>query len=284
MTSTADTAITFASEVDAAAWGEYRRPARIAPGFAGRVTPAEAVPGRFHLYGGWACPASHRLAILRGLAGLEDVVTMSYVDTLRDARGWAFRPGTGPDPVNGFTLLAEAYLATDPGYGGPITVPVLWDRDTGSIRSNSPIGIGLDLIEVVGDGRLRPAPLRSRLDAVSARIATEVESQLGCAVYRSSAATTLRRALAGLDDELTTQRYLVGDRLTDADVRLWVQLVRYDAGANAHNAIGPRLDHLPGLWAWALRLWEHEAFRSTTDFTRFSAPLADLPPWPNRSS
>ncbi len=272
----------FASPVDAARWGEYRRPVALTASFAGRVT--EPAAGRYHVYGGWFCPASHRLAIIRELAGLTDAVSMSYVDGLRDARGWAFREDTGPDPVNGFTLLAEAYLASDPGFGGAVSVPVLWDRAAGTILSNSPAGIGADLASAFRDVvappvELRPASLVPQLDAMSQRIATEIETQLGCAVYRPQTAERVRRALAGFDELLTTHRFLVADRLTDADIRLWVQLVRYDAGANAHKAIGPRLDSYPALWRWARDLYGRDAFRATTRFEQFSAPLADLPPW-----
>lgn len=271
------TVAAFASPVDAARWGEYRKPAGRVAGFAGRVTEAEV--GRFHLYGGWFCPASHRLAVIRALAGLDDVVTMSYVDGVRDARGWAFREDTGPDPVNGFTLLYEAYLATDPGYGGAVSVPVLWDRATASIRSNSAIGIGVDLATVFGDSSLRPAALVPAIDAMSQRVATEIETQLGCAVYRTASAAAVRRALTGFDELLAGRRFLVGDALTDADLRLWVQLVRYDAGPNAHKVIGPRLDRYPALWRWAQQVYAVPGVAATTDFARFSAPLADLPPW-----
>jgi putative glutathione S-transferase len=267
----------FASPVAAARWGEHRRPAARAHAFAGRILQPDA--GRYHVYAGWFCPASHRLAVIRLLAGLADTVSLSYVDGLRDARGWAFRESTGPDPVNGFTLLREAYLATDPSHAGPVSVPVLWDRTTASILSTSPVGIGIDLATVFGTGDLRPTGLVPAIDAMGRRIATDVESQLGCAVYQRTAAVALRRTLAQFDDLLSTREYLVGAQVTDADIRLWVQLVRYDAGPNAHGAIGPRLDSFVHLWAWARRLYALDAFGETTDFARFSAPMADLPPW-----
>src|SRR5215831_12383991 len=95
--------------------GEFVRPAYP---FQGRITADgssgyPAVPGRYHLYISWACPWAQRTAIVRKLAGLEDVVSLSYVDDTRDGRGWAFRERRGPDPVNGFTLLAQAYEATE---------------------------------------------------------------------------------------------------------------------------------------------------------------------------
>lgn len=273
----------FAGPLDAARYGEYRRsPADRTPRFAGRLGTAQwpAEPGRYHLYGGWSCPASHRLAIIRELAGLRDVVSMSYVDLFRDGRGWAFREGTGPDPVNGFTLLAQAYDASSPGYTGHVTVPVLWDRDAASIVSTAPVPIGIDLATAFGgEGAIRTAADAAAIDAVSHRIAAEVDGRIAAAVYRTSDAETLRRTLAGFDAVLADQPFLVAGHLTDADVRLWVQLVRYDAGPNAHGAVGPRLDAFVHLWRWARRLYALPAFRDTTDFARFSAPLADLPPW-----
>src|SRR5437764_559704 len=98
--------------------------------------PAE--PGRYHLYVSLACPWAHRAIIVRRLLGLESVISMSVVDPIRDARGWAFREGPdySPDPVNGFALLSEAYLRTDPGYTGRYTVPCLWDRASGRLVTN----------------------------------------------------------------------------------------------------------------------------------------------------
>ena len=132
-----------ASPVDFAEFGDYSVKSPVRPDgafirplypFQGRITsdgssgfPAEA--GRYHLYVSLACPWAHRSVIVRGLLGLEEVVSLSVVDPVRDGRGWAFRegPGHGPDPVNGFTLIREAYEATEPGYDGHISVPVLWE-------------------------------------------------------------------------------------------------------------------------------------------------------------
>ncbi len=93
----------------------------------------KAEPGRYHLYVSLACPWAHRAVIVRRLLGLEETISMSVVDPIRDEKGWAFRkgPGYGPDPVNGFAYLSEAYLRTDPDYTGRYTVPCIWDRETG---------------------------------------------------------------------------------------------------------------------------------------------------------
>ena len=155
------TAATVASPVDFATFGDYgaKAPPRADGAFVrpvyrfqGRLSadgstgyPAEA--GRYHLYISLACPWAHRSAIVRALLGLEDVVSMSVVDPVRDGRGWAFRDGPGytPDPVNGFTLLREAYEATEPGYDGHVSVPVLWDKETGRIVSNNFPDLTIDL-------------------------------------------------------------------------------------------------------------------------------------------
>src|ERR1700745_1503097 len=106
-----------------------------------------AVAGRYHLYISWACPWAHRTAIVRKLLGLEEAISLSAVDPVRDGRGWAFREGPGHslDSVNGFSLLREAYEATEPGYAGHISVPVLWDRETSRIVSNNFPDITIDL-------------------------------------------------------------------------------------------------------------------------------------------
>jgi putative glutathione S-transferase len=153
-----------ASPVDFATFGDYgdfrRKQPQPATGefvrsaypFRGRITADgssgyPAVARRYHLYISWACPWAHRTAIVRKLLGLEEVISLSAVDLVRDGRGWAFREGPGHslDPVNGFSLLREAYEATEPGYDGHISVPVLWDRQTGRIVSNNFPDITIDL-------------------------------------------------------------------------------------------------------------------------------------------
>ena len=102
-------------------------------------TPYKPERGRYHLYVSFACPWAHRTIILRKLKGLEETIGMTVVDPVRDERGWAFRngPGHSEDPVNGFQFLSEAYRATDPNYERRVTVPVLWDKQTRRIVSNS---------------------------------------------------------------------------------------------------------------------------------------------------
>ena len=100
----------------------------------GAEFPVQAV--RYHLYVARACPWAHRTIIARGLMGLQEAIGLSFVDPIRDDRGWAFTGGEYVDGVNGFSFLSEAYLATDPAYEARVTVPVLWDRETGVVVSN----------------------------------------------------------------------------------------------------------------------------------------------------
>ncbi|MCW2498202.1 glutathione S-transferase C-terminal domain-containing protein [Jatrophihabitans sp.] len=259
----------YASEVDAFTHGEYHPQIPVPPpAFARRV---ELTPGRYHLYASWASIPSHHLAILRLLLGLEDRLSLSYVDSLRDARGWAFRARAGADPINGFTLLQEAY---GPGFAGEVRVPLLWDRASGSIASDDPATIVADLLDAA-PARFRTSPAElARLER-----AFTAELNAGAALRDAELRPRFRQALHDLDRRLAAQPYLLGAELGDADVRLWVRLARLDAGPNASGLIGPRLDRYPHLWRWARGLHALPAFAASTDFGRFAAPFADLPRW-----
>ncbi|PZS39786.1 MAG: glutathione-dependent reductase [Pseudonocardiales bacterium] len=288
------TAAAVASAVDFETYGDYRVKAppradgafvRPLYPFQGRVSadgstgyPAEA--GRYHLYISLACPWAHRSAIVRALLGLEDVVSMSVVDPVRDGRGWAFRDGPGytPDPVNGFTRLRDAYQATEPGYEGHVSVPVLWDSGTGRIVSNNFPDITIDLETQFGRWAspafdLYPAGLRPEIDTLNERVYATVNN----GVYRcgfatsqeayDSAVASLFATLDDLDQGLATRRYLFGDSLTEADVRLWVTLARFDAVYVTHfKANLRRLADYPNLWPYARDLYSIPAFRGTTNF------------------
>lgn len=276
----------LASPVDVGKYGEYRTKPEV--GFFGRITTDgrfTAQPSRYHVYGGWFCPWSHRVAITRELAGLRDVVTMSYVDGERDGRGWAFRERYGPDPVNGFTLLRQAYEATEAGFAGHVAVPTLWDRRTATVVSNECGGIGIDLAtrfrHLASDPvDTYPEALRDRIDELDRWLRPAVNEGVGAAARGSEPArTALLEAFEVLDTRLATTGYLVGDVLTEADIRLWVTLVRYDVGANARRTINPGLHVYPHLRRYARELYEIPAFRETTDFAAFAAPGADLTGW-----
>ena len=286
--------VPVASPVDFLSYGDYsvKAPVRTDGAFVrplypfqGRITADgssgfKAEPGRYHLYVSLACPWAHRSVIVRGLMGLEDVVSLSVVDPIRDGRGWAFRegPGHGPDPVNGFTLLREAYEATEPGYDGHISVPVLWDRETSRIVSNNFPDITLDLDTQFGAWArpgldLYPERLRAEIDALNDVVYTTVNN----GVYRCGFATTqqaydaavaaLFATLDDLEQRLAGQRYLFGGQITEADVRLWVTLARFDSVYVTHfKANIRRLVDYPNLWAYTRDLYQQPAFGPTTNF------------------
>jgi glutathionyl-hydroquinone reductase len=298
MTTTAERAAfpRYASPVDFGAYGQYGAGRGFDQGqafqrprypFRGRITADgssgyRAEPGRYHLYISWGCPWAQRTAIVRKLKGLEDVVSLSYVDDQRDGRGWAFRARRGPDPVNGFTLLAQAYEATEPGFPGHISVPVLWDRQTAAIVSNNFPDITIDLgtqFGAWGDPSvdLYPAALRGEIDALNERVYETVND----GTYRVAGATTqqdyeqLRGRLTGtleyLEERLSASRYLFGPAVTEADVRLWPTLARFDLGYNPMAKISERrLVDFPVLWAYARDLYQRPAFRETTEFSSFA--------------
>lgn len=250
--------------------------------FRGRIGSAEypAEPGRYHLYVSYACPWAQRTLIVRALKGLEDAVSVSVVDPVRDGRGWAFREGPdhGPDDVGGFTLLREAYEATEPGYDGHISVPVLWDTRTRRIVSNHFPDITLDLNAEFGafaenDVDLYPEALRPEIDAVNEQVYTHVNNgvyKCGFAPTQAAyddAVAALFAALDSLEERLAVRRYLVGDRVTEADVRLWVTLARFDAVYVGHFKTDlRRLVDYPSLWGYARDLYALPAFRGTTNF------------------
>ncbi|MBO0825678.1 MAG: glutathione S-transferase family protein [Actinobacteria bacterium] len=262
--------------------GEFVRPAYP---FQGRITadgssghPAEA--GRYHLYISWACPWANRTAIVRDLLGLQDVISLSAVDPVRDGRGWAFREGDGYglDPVNGFQFLREAYEATEPGYDGHISVPVLWDKQARRIVSNNFPDITLDLDTQFGAWAdpaydLYPEALRAQIDQLNDVIYADVNN----GVYRSGFATTqqayhdaVTRLFATLDEleqRLSGQRYLFGDSITEADIRLYVTLARFDAVYYSHFKCNlRRIADYPNLWGYTRDLYAVPAFGSNTRF------------------
>jgi glutathionyl-hydroquinone reductase len=263
--------------------------------FQGRVTADgaggfKAEPGRYHLYVAWVCPWAQRTAIVRTLAGLDDVVSLSHVDDERDARGWAFRERRGADPVNGFTFLQQAYEATEPGYPGHLSVPVLWDRETGRIVSNHFPDITIDLGTAFGEWadpavRLYPPDLRPEIDHLNAYIYEHVND----GTYKVAGAATqdayedaregLITALELLEDRLDSRRFLHGGAITESDVRLWVTLARFDLLYNPLGRISERgLTDFPNLWGYARDLYRLPAFRDTTDFSAFHV---DRPPFLN---
>jgi putative glutathione S-transferase len=201
-----------------------------------------AEPGRYHLYISLACPWAHRTLIYRKLKGLENLVGLSVVNWLMGDDGWTFAPGPGviEDSVNGATSLWRIYVAAKPDYTGRVSVPVLWDKQTRSIVNNE----SSDIIRMFNSafdgvgaaaGDYYPEPLRAEIDALNARIYPYVNN----GVYRCGFAATqaaydeavagLFETLDALEERLATRRFLTGDTLTEADLRLFPTLVRFDA-------------------------------------------------------
>ncbi|MFI6241081.1 glutathione S-transferase family protein [Micromonospora sp. NPDC050795] len=240
--------------------------------------PLEA--GRYRLIWCRACPWAHRARIVRGLLGLDDAISLGTVDPIRDERGWAFAlDPDGFDPVLGVSFLSEAYLATDPDYTGRVTVPALVDTLTGRVVTNDYPRLTLDFstewrsLHRAGAPDLYPEALRPELDALMAEIHTDVNN----GVYRCGFATSqqaydeaFRALFARLDvlsERLAGQRYLMGDAITEADVRLFTTLVRFDAAYHGHFKCNrDKLTEMPVLWAYARDLFQTPGFGETVDF------------------
>lgn len=240
-----------------------------------------AEPGRYHLYVSLACPWAQRSIIVHKLLGLEDTVSMSVVDPIRDERGWAFRdgPGHGIDPVEGFEFLSEAYLRTDAAYTGRYTVPCVWDRKTERLVTNNFPDLTIDLetqftaFQKPGAPDLYPLDLRPEIDAVNEVVYTDVNNgvyKAGFAVTQAAyeeAFDALFARLDWLEERLAHQRFLVGDRITEADVRLFTTLVRFDAVYYGHFKCNlRRLIDYPNLWGYARDLFQRPGFGETVNF------------------
>ena len=246
--------------------------------FRDTIAPAAAEPGRYHLYVSYACPWAHRTLVTRRLLGLEDVVTVDVVDPDRGDGGWQFTPerdGCDPDSVNGFDYLREAYVAADPEYTGRVTVPVLWDREADTIVNNESREVMRILSESfahLGNGvDLVPDDRRDDIDRILDGIYDPINNGVYCAGFADTqgayddAVTDVFDALDRWDDVLADQRYLAGDRLTEADVAMYTTLVRFDEVYHTHFMCNRRLireyDHL---WPYLRDLYGTRGFGETT--------------------
>lgn len=241
----------------------------------------KAEPGRYHLYVCLACPWAHRTLIFRKLKRLEDCISVSAVHWLMLEHGWTFEPGEGviPDPVHGARYLYEVYTAADPGYSGRVTVPVLWDKQTGTIVNNESAEI-IRMLNSAFDGLpgvppldFYPAHRREEIDALNARIYETVNN----GVYRAGFATTqqayeeavgpLFETLDWLDRRLSEQPYLTGDAITEADWRLFTTLLRFDAVYYSHFKCNVRrIVDYPHLWPYAQDLYRQPGVADTVNF------------------
>ena len=237
-----------------------------------------AAPGRYHLYVSLACPWAHRTIIVRRLKGLEDVIGMTVVDPIRDARGWRFTDAD-PDPVHGWAYLSEGYLMSDPSYDDRVTVPVLWDTQTDRIVSNESSEI-LEMLNSAWDAWAEHPELDLWPEAVreeGAKLNRLIYETVNDGVYRAGFSTTqdayedavrpLFQTLDRLEERLATQRYLLGDEPTLADWRLFTTLVRFDAVYHGHFKCNVRrIVDYPNLSAYLRDLYATPGVAETVDF------------------
>jgi putative glutathione S-transferase len=236
--------------------------------------------GRYHLYVCRACPWAHRTLIGRRLMGLEDAIGVSYVDPFRDedGTGWAFSGNGYTDPINGWEYLRQAYIASDAGYQAHVTVPVLWDKQRGTIVNNESAdvlrmlgGVFASLAEHPVD--LYPEPLRTEIDALNDVIYDGVNN----AVYKTGFARrqaaydrevdSLFQALDELDLRLADRRFLFGDEPVETDWRLFTTLLRFDAVYQIHFKCSIRkLVEYENLWPYARDLYQWPGVCETVSF------------------
>ncbi|MGW0773710.1 glutathione S-transferase family protein [Streptomyces sp. NPDC002835] len=253
--------------------------------FADRITedgrdgwPVE--PGRYRLVVSKACPWASRSLVSRRLLGLEDALSLAVADPVQDDRSWRFTldPG-GKDPVLGIRYLAEAYDARETDYPGGVSVPAVVDVPSGKLVTNDYQHITLDLatqwraLHRPGAPDLYPEALREEIDAVM----DEIYRDLNNGVYRAGFATDQQeyeeayadvfRRLDAVTERLTDQRYLVGDSITEADIRLFTTLVRFDAVYHGHFKCNRyKIAENEVLWAYFRDLYQTPGFGDTVDF------------------
>jgi glutathionyl-hydroquinone reductase len=239
-----------------------------------------AEPGRYHLYVSLACPWAHRTLILRALKGLESAIGLSVVNWLMAESGWTFEEGPGvvPDRVNGARHLHEVYTKADPSFSGRVTVPVLWDKKRETIVNNESSEI-IRMLNSAFDaagatpGDFYPRALRARIDALNAR----VYDTLNNGVYKAGFASTqsayeeavkpLFETLDWLERHLSTQRYLCGGEVTEADWRLFTTLIRFDCVYHGHFKCNiRRVVDYPNLWAYTRELHQWPKIAPTVNF------------------
>ncbi len=243
-------------------------------------------PGRYRLAVSRACPWAHRMILTRHLLGLEDVISMAVAGPVHDEDSWTFDldPG-GVDPVLGIPKLKDAYDARPEGYpDSGVTVPAFVDTTTGQVVTNDFHQMVKDLVTEWGEHHAPDAPdlwpehLRDEIEEVSDLVYADVNN----GVYRCGFAGSqeaydeafeqLFSRLDWLSERLADQRYLVGDQLTLADVRLWPTLVRFDAAYHGHFKCNRhKLTEMPVLWAYARDLWQTWDFGSTVDLEHVKA-------------
>jgi putative glutathione S-transferase len=264
--------------------GEYKRDLNYIPD---RITadgrdgwPVE--PGRYRLVVARACPWANRAVIVRRLLGLEPVLSMGIAGPVHDERSWSFDlDPDGRDPVLGIERLQEAFFKRDPDYPRGITVPAFVDIPTGQVVTNDFAQMTLDMstewtaYHRDGAPELYPEKLRDEIDDVAQKVFTDVNNavyQCGFAKSQEAYERAYAKLFARLDwlsERLADQRYLVGDTITEADIRLFTTLVRFDAVYHGHFKCNrQKLSELPVLWAYTRDLFQTPGFGDTIDFAQ----------------
>ncbi|AEC19622.1 putative glutathione S-transferase [Pusillimonas sp. T7-7] len=240
----------------------------------------KAEAGRYHLYISLACPWASRVLIMRALKGLEQMISLSVVNPYMGEHGWTFEPGPGvvADPVGQAKYMYEVYLRAQPDYSGRVTVPVLWDLHSNTIVSNESSEI-IRMLNSAFDGigarkgDYAPAELLPQIDAINA----EVYDAVNNGVYKAGFATDqhiyeqeVHKLFAYLDQleiKLGSQRYLLGDRITEADWRLFTTLIRFDAVYHGHFKCNlKQLSDYNNLWSYTRELYQWPGVAATVDF------------------
>lgn len=239
-----------------------------------------AEPGRYLLYVSLACPWAHRTLIMRCLKGLESMIDVAVVHWLMADDGWTFAPGPGVtgDPIGGAAFLHQVYTRAAPDHSGKVTVPILWDRERAAIVNNESseilrmLGRAFDGVGAA-PGDYYPQGLRSEIDGLNARIYETVNN----GVYRAGFATSqaayqeavgpLFDTLDWLEARLSDQLWLCGERLTEADIRLFTTLIRFDAVYHGHFKCNlRRIVDYPALWRFTRRVHALPGIAATVDF------------------
>ena len=237
-------------------------------------------PGRYRLVAARACPWANRTVIVRRLLGLEGVISLGMPGPTHDARSWTFDlDPDGLDPVLGIHWLQDAYFRRFADYPRGITVPAVVEVASGKVVTNNYPQITLDFetewTEFHRDGApdLYPEHLRAEIDEVNDVVFRDVNNGVYRAGFAGSqeayekAYTRLFDRLDWLEERLTTQRYLVGDTITEADIRLFTTLARFDAVYHGHFKCNRnKLAEMPVLWAYARDLFQTPGFGDTIDF------------------
>ncbi|WP_296714734.1 glutathione S-transferase family protein [Rhodoblastus sp.] len=258
--------------------GQFQRPATQFRNALSPEGPFKPEAGRYHLYVSWACPWAHRTLIYRKLKGLEQAIGVTYVEPLMLEDGWTLAEGA--DSVNGARFLWEVYAKADPHYTGRVTVPVLWDRERKTIVNNESAEIirMLDTWPGAGGPLLRPPELAVEIDALNDMIYPAINN----GVYRAGFATSqaaydeafdqLFAALDALELRLKDRAFLLGDRPTEADWRLFTTLIRFDAVYVGHFKCNRRrIADYPELWDYTRALYQAPGIAETVRFDQIKA-------------